>query len=133
MALITYYHAPLTVIHHFETKELPWLLNTTGLLKPPKYVTAGNEETDTYDLSPVRDLNLTLCFGKEWYRFPSHYLVPDGVSVAFIKSDFDGLLPRYFDGSVGNESIIWPREATRLIPSGMNDLNKEEAGQYVCE
>ena len=86
-----------------------------------------------FDLSPIKYLNLTLCFGKEWYRFPSHYLVPDGVSVAFIRSEFNGLLPQHFQVSVDDTDSVWPREATRMMPSNVNDLNKEEVSQYVCD
>lgn len=82
------------------------------------------------DLGPIKQFGLRLCLGKEWYRFPGHYLIPDGVDVQFIKSDFDGLLPRRFDVSAG-EGGFWKREATRHVPLGLNDLNKEEKSHYV--
>lgn len=129
-ALNKYYHAPLTVAHYFEINEIPWLLNVTGLLPPPP-TTIKEDEYYPIDLSPVKQLNLTLCLGKEWYRFPSHWLIPDGVSVAFIKSEFDGLLPQHFGASTGMGSAFWPREATRIIPTGFNDRNQEETSQYV--
>jgi alpha-1,2-mannosyltransferase len=99
------------------------------LITPPK--TPGrDEEAIRIDLSPIKQFGLRLCFGKEWYRFPSHYLIPDGVDVQFIKSDFDGLLPRHFDASSGH-GRLWKREATRNVPPGLNDLNKEERRHYV--
>ncbi|KAF5368333.1 hypothetical protein D9758_002221 [Tetrapyrgos nigripes] len=126
-----YYHAPLSVVFHFETKELPWLLNTTGLL--PTIGAASNPEEQRIDLSPIEHFNLTLCLGKEWYRFPSHYLVPEHVRVGFIKSEFEGLLPGHFPESVEGASGIswWPRPQTRVMPQDQNDLNKEEPSHYV--
>ncbi|KAF8527552.1 glycosyltransferase family 22 protein [Hysterangium stoloniferum] len=130
-ALSRYYHAPLDVVHHLEAEELPRLLNVTGLLA---YLPLDNSNSDEngprVDLAPIKQFGLRLCFGKEWYRFPGHYLVPDGVDVQFIKSEFDGLLPRHFGLSSG-QGRVWRRDGTRLVPSGLNDLNKEEVGQYV--
>jgi alpha-1,2-mannosyltransferase len=126
-----YYHAPLHIAFQFETNELPRLLNVTGLLKSPEVVDGDDEDmAPRIDLSPIKQFGLRLCLGKEWYRFPGHYLVPDGVDVQFIKSDFDGLLPRHFDVSTG-EGGFWKREATRNVPVGLNDLNKEEKSHYV--
>jgi len=82
------------------------------------------------DLDLIKQFNLRICYGKEWYRFPGNYLIPDGIDVRFIKSEFDGLLPRHFDPSVGGEGL-WKREQTRIAPAGLNDLNREEPGSYV--
>ena len=131
LALGHYYHAPLNVVFQFETYELPRLLNVTGLLDIPESVDGHNDDTQPrIDLSLIKQFGLRLCLGKEWYRFPGHYLIPDGVDVRFIKSDFDGLLPRRFDVSTG-ESGFWKREATRHVPIGLNDLNKEEKSHHV--
>jgi alpha-1,2-mannosyltransferase len=70
-----------------------------------------------------------VCLGKEWYRFPSSYFLPEGVKPKFIKSAFSGLLPGEFleepytihDGLPG----------AYLIPKGMNDENREDLGKYV--
>jgi len=72
----------------------------------------------------------TVCLGKEWYRFPSSFNLPQGVRAKFIKSEFSGLLPGEFseaDASLG----LFP--GTWLIPSGMNDENLEDLSKYVCE
>lgn len=100
------------------------------MLKTPEPRDDDHGDIERIDLSPIKQFGLRLCLGKEWYRFPSHYLVPDGVDVRFIKSDFDGLLPRRFDVSAG-EGGFWKREATRNVPSGLNDLNKEEKSHHV--
>ena len=69
-----------------------------------------------------------LCIGKEWYRFPSSYFLPDGLRVKFVKSAFDGLLPGEFP-----ESKDWSRPGTWMIPKGMNDENKGDPLKYVFE
>lgn len=76
---------------------------------------------------------VTLCIGKEWYRYPSSFFVPEKVTgkngvvkevkVEYLKSNFDGILPKHF------EEGSFP-EITSLIPTEMNDLNKEEQGRY---
>ena len=70
----------------------------------------------------------TVCLGKEWYRFPSHYFFPSGVEAKFIKSEFAGLLPGSFY-PVQNQSIFSLR--THIIPPGMNDQNIEDPGKYT--
>ncbi|EGD82573.1 hypothetical protein PTSG_03225 [Salpingoeca rosetta] len=63
-----------------------------------------------------------LCVGKEWYRFPSSFFLPSHtVEVEFIRSEFKGLLPKHYEAANG----------TRVIPTHMNALNKEEPSRYV--
>ncbi|KAJ7040287.1 glycosyltransferase family 22 protein [Mycena alexandri] len=121
LAQTFYYHSPLSVVYAFQTEELPRLLNDTGLLPiyPPG---TAEEDIPRIDLSPVKDFNLTMCVSKEWYRFPGHYLVPFGVRVDFVKSEFDGLLPWAFR---------WSRPETRNVPVGLNDLNREQPSYYA--
>ncbi|KAG8961232.1 mannosyltransferase [Tulasnella sp. 419] len=140
MAIYRYYHAPFAIVGHLEFKELPRVLNATNLLIVPDrsneyagvYVQSTRYEDDVkYDLSPLKIFGgLRLCYGKEWYRFPSHFHVPEGVEVRWIKSGFDGMLPALFAESKGG-SWPWVREKTREIPEGLNDLNKEEPRHYV--
>lgn len=71
-----------------------------------------------------------VCLGKEWYRFPSHYLLPTGVKAKFIKSEFSGLLPGEFSEAAGGQGFgLFP--GTWLIPAGMNDENREDVGKYT--
>ena len=66
---------------------------------------------------------VTVCVGKEWYRFPSHFFFPSStVSLGFLKSDFAGQLPQYYGSG---------DDATYRIPPHMNDMNKEEMSRYV--
>lgn len=70
----------------------------------------------------------SVCFGKEWYRFPSQYHLPRNMRAKFIKSEFDGLLPGEFsEANVGFG--FW--SGAYLIPSGMNDQNLEDMSKYV--
>ncbi|KAK6962505.1 alpha-1 2-mannosyltransferase ALG9-like isoform X1 [Biomphalaria glabrata] len=74
-----------------------------------------------HTLAPDKPVNV--CVGKEWYRFPSSFFLPNrNWHLQFLKSEFQGLLPKpYESGS----------DATRLIPSHMNDMNREEPSRYV--
>jgi len=127
MALWKYYHAPMTVLFKFEQEELPRLLNVTGILA------MDNPDDDhRVDLTPIISFNLKLCLGKEWHRFPGNYLVPDGVSVEFIKSEFRGLLPGHFTNApVEVSPTWWLQPGTRIVPEHQNDLNEEEPSRYV--
>ncbi|RAL60398.1 hypothetical protein DID88_000173 [Monilinia fructigena] len=70
----------------------------------------------------------SVCFAKEWYRFPSSYHLPHGMKARFVKSEFDGLLPGEF--SEASEGFgIW--SGAWLVPSGMNDRNLEDMSKYV--
>jgi alpha-1,2-mannosyltransferase len=134
IALWKYYHAPLSVIANFETHELPRLLNISGLLPAPLPNVKADDQP-RIDLSPVREFNLTLCLSKEWHRFPGHYLIPDGIRVDFVKSEFNGLLPGHFGSGADSEKASagqwWMRPGTRVVPDGLNDLNKEEPLHHV--
>jgi alpha-1,2-mannosyltransferase len=70
----------------------------------------------------------SVCYGKEWYRFPSSYHLPNDMRAKFIKSEFNGLLPGEFSEAKTGFGI-WP--GAWLIPSGMNDQNIEDMGKYV--
>lgn len=89
-----------------------------------------------------------MCLGKEWHRFSGSYLVPNGIKVEFIKSEFDGMLPRHFeekliatdqvDEIAGTDNTLvqlskkwWIRPQTTYIPKDLNDLNKEDLSHYV--
>lgn len=121
----------MSIVYAFESQELPFLLNSTNLLHPPLPPPGSHEQRkERLDLSPITQFNLTLCVGKEWHRFPGHYLVPDGIKIEFVKSEFSGLLPGHFPEN-GKFSQWWFRPETRIYPDGFNDLNKEEPSHYV--
>jgi Alg9-like mannosyltransferase family len=83
--------------------------------------------TATMSIYTQIDTPSTICFGKEWYRFPSSFFLPHGSRGAFVKSSFEGLLPGQFAESNGDgwRSGIW------RVPPGMNDQNLEEVSHMV--
>lgn len=82
-------------------------------LGPLASIGADNQD----DISPS-----TLCVGKEWYRFPSSFFLPQNWELSFIESEFRGQLPKPYPSSTN---------ATRIIPTDMNDANKEERSRYI--
>ncbi|KAL7627339.1 mannosyltransferase [Parahypoxylon ruwenzoriense] len=69
-----------------------------------------------------------VCFGKEWYRFPSSYFLPLDMHAKFIRSEFRGLLPGEFSEARTGFGF-W--SGTWLPAKGMNDRNEEDMGKYV--
>ncbi|KAK5115724.1 hypothetical protein LTR62_000813 [Meristemomyces frigidus] len=70
----------------------------------------------------------TICLGKEWYRFPSHYMLPSGTRAKFVKSEFSGLLPGEYS-EAGQGFGLFP--GSWLVPPGMNDENREDMTKYT--
>ncbi len=69
-----------------------------------------------------------VCFGKEWYRFPSSYFLPRDMHAKFIRSEFRGLLPGEFSEA---ETGFGFWSGTWLPTNGLNDRNEEDPGKYV--
>lgn len=65
---------------------------------------------------------VSVCVGKEWYRFPSSFLLPHNWQLHFIQSEFKGQLPQPYSPGPS---------ATQMIPANMNDQNLEEPSRYV--
>ena len=144
-ALRNYYRAPLNVYHHFQTTELPRLaIKTFPALYPssidpyaPKinFTLAVEAHGEAIKLEPLAQMNggkgLRLCIGKEWHRFPSHFLVPDQVNVGFLQSEFKGILPKLWTQLEEGEGKGLFGLATDVVPSGMNEKNLEEKDRYV--
>jgi alpha-1,2-mannosyltransferase len=136
-ALHNYYHAPLNIYHQLQTVELPRLAITTfpHLYPAFKDATATNmtsaiaKSDEAIDLKPLTSLNLRLCLGKEWHRFPSHFLVPDEVEVRFFRSEFDGILPKVWEEGGEGKGLLG--RATAVTPTGMNDENRQEVDRFV--
>jgi alpha-1,2-mannosyltransferase len=145
LALEFYYHAPLSVAFALESVELPRILNVTGLLPTPLINATAAKAADPYydeeeapriDLGPIAEFGLRLCVGKEWHRFPGSFLIPDGVDIRFIKSEFNGLVPGRYPELVRSDGSSsggpWSKIAgTKSLPLGMNDLNQEQLAHYV--
>ncbi|KAG2226371.1 hypothetical protein INT45_000539 [Circinella minor] len=89
----------------------------------------------------LEDINL--CVGKEWYRFPGSYFLPSDMRLRFIKSDFDGMLPKPFVPDIKtvtyeeNGELLTYRtreysfKGARTIQPGFNSYNKADPNAYV--
>ena len=108
------------------------LASSLGVLRIAGVVTAYNaplqvfHELDKSGLAEQRDY--TVCLGKEWYRFPSSFFLPNDLRARFVKSEFSGLLPGEF-AEKSTESGLFP--GTWMTPAGMNDRNQEDMNKYV--
>jgi hypothetical protein len=97
-----------------------------------------------------------VCIGDEWHRFPSSFFLPGpAYRLQFVKSGFDGLLPRPFSQTDVSTNTPCTRFAliaykcmkfvprlrlltgcnglqggTRAAPRQLNDRNAEETGNY---
>ncbi|XP_068686572.1 alpha-1,2-mannosyltransferase ALG9-like [Montipora foliosa] len=82
-----------------------------------------NHMSSTLENPFPADRHINLCVGKEWYRFPSSFFLPsERWRLQFIRSEFRGQLPKPY---------INAANATKLIPTNMNDMNKEEPSRYI--
>ena len=66
---------------------------------------------------------LSVCTGNEWYRFPSSFFLPAGVTLSFVRDGFRGQLPAPY-------ASPWP-DGSRLVPKHFNGLNLEEPSRYI--
>ncbi|KAJ5578373.1 GPI mannosyltransferase [Penicillium hispanicum] len=102
-----------------------------GMLRILGVITAYNAPLKVFE--PLQQVNVTetgssVCFGKEWYRFPSSYFLPHGMQAKFIQSEFRGLLPGEFPAAKSYSDRL---EGASKVPSGMNDLNVEDPSKYT--
>jgi alpha-1,2-mannosyltransferase len=113
-ALVIYYGAPLYVYQHMHNVAL-------------HNIASNAAHTNDIGIGHGMQFNDTsVCVGKEWYRFPSHFFIPSPYHLEFIKSDFTGLLPAHFEADV--DGVL----ASSIIPSApMNDRNHEEPSRYI--
>ncbi|KAJ6094070.1 hypothetical protein N7467_002915 [Penicillium canescens] len=102
-----------------------------GMLRTLGMVTAYGAPMRVFE--PLQQVDIaqtgdSVCFGKEWYRFPSSYFLPHEMRAKFIRSEFRGLLPGEFPNA---PSYLARLDGASQIPSGMNDLNIEDPSKYV--
>ena len=83
---------------------------------------------DSFGSKGVGAVGDHVCFGKEWYRFPSSYFLPREMRARFVRSEFRGLLPGEFSEARTGFGF-W--SGTWLPTSGLNDRNEEDVGKYV--
>ncbi|KAG0172752.1 mannosyltransferase [Apophysomyces sp. BC1034] len=129
-AILTRYRAPVAVFGSLWKERAPDQLVNLDYI----------QENYPYDAS-MRELNL--CVGKEWHRFPSNFFLPSDVRLQFIKSDFEGMLPKHFEEDLetvtykeSNETLTYRKRkfefaGARQAQKGFNDKNKEDPSTYV--
>ncbi|KJE92084.1 asparagine-linked glycosylation 9 protein [Capsaspora owczarzaki ATCC 30864] len=88
------YHAPLDVYGHLSQ------------------VLADNADAAPHSIA--------VCVGKEWYRFPSHFFLPENSRLEFVASEFRAQLPQPYSAQYG----------TSGVPPNFNDMNREEPSRY---
>lgn len=72
---------------------------------------------------------INVCYGKEWYRYPSSFFLPTSsrYRMRFIRSEFKGQLPKlYDDDDPGFRGL-----KTRIVYKDFNNMNKEEPSRYI--
>ena len=69
-----------------------------------------------------------VCYGKDWYRLPSSYFLPNPMQVRFIKGEFRGLLPGQFATGESSQGF---GPGTWLPTVDLNDENMESHENYV--
>ncbi|EEA25590.1 mannosyltransferase [Talaromyces marneffei ATCC 18224] len=102
-----------------------------GLLRSVGMMTAYGAPLKVYDALDTPGLAQDgdfLCLGKEWYRFPSSFFLPQSMRAKFVKSEFSGLLPGEFPEGASMQTLL---AGTSAIPTGMNDRNEEDLSKYV--
>ncbi|KAG0259565.1 mannosyltransferase [Mortierella polycephala] len=158
VALHEHYSAPIEVYRRaFDLVKVPSLnvvegsdpsvLSSTASSSPDVIQSTNNQKKQEI---------VRVCVGKEWYRFPSHYFLPEGAKLGLLKSHFDGLLPGEFEemahdeelpplasrSSAANGKIHHPmridwrwsaerRPGTSSVPKTMNNQNKEALEHYT--
>lgn len=70
----------------------------------------------------LKTQKISLCTGREWYIFPSHFFLPNHIDLHFFPDNFRGILPQYF--SEFNGTFSEPIEP-------FNDKNQEERSRYM--
>jgi alpha-1,2-mannosyltransferase len=64
-----------------------------------------------------------ICYGREWYRFPSSFYLGNDMEIAYVESKFSGILPQPFTSKFDN--------GFARIPPHMNDQNRKESSHFV--
>lgn len=129
----------MTLMLHFQYSELPALaIYNYPSHYPGLNLTNFEQANEQIDVSILEQKNLTLCYGAEWYRFPSSFLVPDVVRTEFLDAKLGIQLPKHFvesraHGFASRRSLKERLAIARTSPAGFNAQNLEETDRYVSE
>jgi alpha-1,2-mannosyltransferase len=78
--------------------------------------------------------DVTICLGGEWYRFASHFHLPDHANLAFVKDTFMAQLPQYYPAPLKGSSGLYAIQSgtsSDATSSTMNGENKLEDSRFV--
>lgn len=81
-------------------------------------------ELNTFQMEHTHSPNAryNVCMGKDWYRFPSSFFLPaSNFRARFLRSEFKGILPAYYDESANG---------TKISHDYFNDMNQENDAMY---
>ncbi|KAI8361137.1 Alg9-like mannosyltransferase family-domain-containing protein [Mortierella sp. GBAus27b] len=160
IALHEHYGAPIDVYRRafdqIKVHTTPVIEGSDTTILPDPSSSPSSGDASLVNSSTETPEVIRVCVGKEWYRFPSHYFLPEGAKLGFLKSHFDGLLPGEFlempprDAELPLENkppvakdkdnrpmrIDWRwsadrRPGTSFVPKHMNNQNKEAPGHYT--
>lgn len=132
VALIQFYGSSLSIYSGLHNAPPPGIQTSEW-----------RESSQTLNAPEYSRRELFVCTGKEWFRFPSHYLIPPGMRFKFIKSRFSGLLPHTFGNFTTEKLAInegldayvrklqnQPRAYSFSVPN-VNDLNQYESDRVI--
>ncbi|KAI1301142.1 mannosyltransferase [Mortierella claussenii] len=153
LALYDHYNAPIEVYRKaFDLVKVP----EPFIIEGSKHAASSSAASGGILTDRAHHEKIRVCVGKEWYRFPSHYFLPEGAKLGLLKSHFDGLLPGEFVETTGLLDLPPPptkpsavkgkehrpmridwrwsserRPGTSFIPPLMNNQNKEVHEYYT--
>eukprot|EP00941_MAST-03F_sp_MAST-3F-sp1_P005712 g5712.t1 len=103
------------------------IARTSALIKyysaPNHLFTFINRNLNDFELSKNGNDRVQICIGREWYRFPTHFFLPQKMELSFVDSGFNGQLPAKFSH--------WRDGGTWITPSHFNDGNLREKNRFV--
>ncbi|CAO1625627.1 unnamed protein product [Sympodiomycopsis kandeliae] len=124
MGVVDAYSAPVSTLYYLNN-EADTIRSLFTKSNQPIYL------EDLFNSNPIPEKapeKLNVCYGKEWYRFPTSFLIPNGYQGQFIQSEFTGILPKHFPLSTSDNLL----EVTRRSESSFNDLNQQEiSGRFI--
>ena len=125
----------LVIVGHFVlslSRGLALINNYSGSVDIYHILNQPQIKFSLMQLESKRDVNV--CVGKEWYRFPGSFFLPEDVELGvtrqewrlrFLESNFKGQLPGRFEE---NKGLL---NSTRFVDTLFNDENKEVTERYV--
>ena len=125
-SLVLFVHAFLSI-----SRLLALLFNYSSSIAVYTKLNSQDVKFSSSHLNFKSEINV--CVGKEWYRFPSYFFIPEKTEVhdwnlRFLDSNFKGQLPGYFKEASNISEIV---ESTRQIDKLFNDFNEEVIERYV--